>query len=113
MQSDSSSFSCGSPSTPGSDAESGKLNSFSAKLEEIFGLDLRSLSLFRIGLAGVVLVDLIIRSTDLRIFYTDFGLLPRSALIEKFLDSNFISFHLMNGTAPFQTILFSVYRTQR
>ncbi len=51
------------------------------KLEEVFGLDLRSLALFRIGLALVIITDLIIRFQDITIFYSDAGVLPREALV--------------------------------
>jgi len=50
------------------------------KIEEVFGFDLRSLALFRIGLAAIVIVDLFLRFGDLKVFYSDEGVLPRSAL---------------------------------
>ena len=50
------------------------------KLREVFGLDLRSLALFRMGLALLLLGDLLIRATALEAHYTDFGVLPRAAL---------------------------------
>jgi hypothetical protein len=46
----------------------------------VFGLDLRSLALFRIGLALILLFDLYYRALDLRAFYTDWGLYPRSLM---------------------------------
>lgn len=39
------------------------------KLEELFGFDLRSLAVFRIGLALIIITDLIVRAEDLRIYY--------------------------------------------
>src|ERR1044071_2208388 len=86
----------------------GKRQNFtsSGKWGEILGADLRSLAAFRIGIALVVLVDLLIRSTDLRTFYTDSGVLPRSALLEKFLNPWILSFHLINGTFFIQSLLF-------
>jgi hypothetical protein len=42
---------------------------FYKKLEEMFGLDLRSLALFRIGLAIILLADLAIRAGDLTAHY--------------------------------------------
>ena len=55
--------------------------------EQLFGLDLRSLALFRIGLALLIIIDLIKRSKDLTAHYTDFGILPRAALLEHFSNS--------------------------
>lgn len=49
-----------------------------SKLTERLGADSRSLALFRIGLAAVVLADLAIRSRGLATFYGDGGVLPRS-----------------------------------
>ena len=41
------------------------------KIAEIFGADLRSLAVFRIVLALLVLAVLVTRATDLSAFYTD------------------------------------------
>jgi hypothetical protein len=46
----------------------------------MFGLDWRSLALLRIGLAVVVLCDVFGSSLDLRVFYTNDGVLPLSYL---------------------------------
>lgn len=46
----------------------------------LFGVDLRSLALFRVGLGALVLADLWIRSGDLARHYTDAGWLPLAAL---------------------------------
>lgn len=45
------------------------------------GIDSRSLGLFRIGIAAVVLCDLASRAADLRAHYTDWGILPRWAVV--------------------------------
>ena len=47
-------------------------------LAQLFGVDLRSLALFRVAIAVVVLVDLVVRADDLTALYTDVGVLPRS-----------------------------------
>ncbi len=52
--------------------------SFSRTLRNIFGLDLRSLALFRIGIAGVFLWDLQERAQYLRAHYSGEGILPLS-----------------------------------
>src|SRR6185436_594656 len=47
--------------------------------------DARVLGLFRIGLGCVVLFDLLDRLPDLRVFYTDSGLAPRSQVLESWV----------------------------
>jgi predicted DCC family thiol-disulfide oxidoreductase YuxK len=71
-------------------------------------LDLRCLSLFRIGLGALIVGDLVWRARDLRAFYTDFGVLPRAALLDRFAGPWIISVHSMNGTALVQALLFLV-----
>ncbi len=43
------------------------------KVVEVFGADLRSLAVFRVVLAGLVLADLLGRGADLYAHYTDRG----------------------------------------
>jgi len=75
-------------------------------LSNIFSMDLRSLAVFRIGVALVILVDLVIRASDMRMFYSDYGVLPRIALLEKFSDFSALSLHLLGGTVFSQAVLF-------
>src|SRR5436305_13440043 len=84
------------------------LRSLAAYLEAAYSLDLRSLALFRIALGAVLLGDLIVRSFDLTAFYTDFGVLPRAALLEKFSPADRFSIHLISGQFLFQAFLFLV-----
>ena len=51
-----------------------------AKLQQLFGIDLRTLALLRVGLGVAVLADVVIRSFDLVALYTDQGVLPRELL---------------------------------
>ena len=76
-----------------------------ASFREIFGIDLRTLALFRILLGIYILIDLCFRSRDLVAHYTDAGLLPRGAQME-FLYFSTWSLHLANGAAWFQVLLF-------
>jgi predicted DCC family thiol-disulfide oxidoreductase YuxK len=76
-------------------------------LRRAYSLDLRSLALFRIALASVLLGDLIARATDLTAFYTDWGTLPRAALLDRSPAERF-SIHLLSGQFVFQTILFAI-----
>src|SRR5947199_1983538 len=74
------------------------------KVRELFGLDVRSLAVFRVGLALVLIGDLAIRATDLEAHYTDAGVLPRSALAPSWV----LAPHLLHGSAWFQALLFPV-----
>ena len=77
-----------------------------AKLEEVFGADLRSLAALRIGVALIVLFDLIQRSSDLVAHYTDFGIAPRSFVIDQSSSRWFLSIHFLSGVWEIQAILF-------
>src|SRR5829696_1512074 len=79
-----------------------------AKIFEIFGADLRSLAVFRVVLALLVLADLANRATDLYQHYTDAGVLPRTVLMEEVLSPWASSLNLMNGKPYFQALLFGV-----
>ncbi len=83
-------------------------SSLGLKVEELFGIDLRSLAFFRISISLLVICDLIVRAFDLRTHYTDFGVLPRHILIEKFTNAWFLSVHFLNGTLLFQALLFFI-----
>jgi hypothetical protein len=76
------------------------------RLKEIYGLDVRSLALFRVALAIMLLGDLWMRAQDLRTFYTDFGTLPRAALLGEFAHPWLISIHTMAGTWQVEALLF-------
>ncbi|HEY2918273.1 MAG TPA: HTTM domain-containing protein [Candidatus Binatia bacterium] len=81
---------------------------FMNKLEELFGADLRSLAALRIGVALLILFDLIERSSDLIDHYTDFGAVPRSFAIGQSESRWFISIHLLSGVWEVQAILFLI-----
>ena len=51
-----------------------------ASASSVFRLDVRSLAVFRIGLALTILLDLAIRAQDLGAHYTDAGVVPRALL---------------------------------
>ena len=54
--------------------------------QQLFGIDLRSLAIFRIGIAAIVVIDLICRAADLEAHYTDVGVLPVDAVTEYALE---------------------------
>jgi hypothetical protein len=84
------------------------MSKLKSKFIELFGIDLRSLALFRMGLALVLIGDLLVRLQDLKAHYSDDGVLPRSALIESFLDPGALSIHLMSGLWQVQLLLFII-----
>jgi hypothetical protein len=80
-----------------------------AKVRELLSIDARSLGLLRIGLATLVLVDLIQRAGDLQAHYTDFGVLPSWATPHILSYHPFHwSLHLASGSWQWQAFLFVV-----
>lgn len=74
-------------------------------LRELFGIDVRSLALFRVCVGLVILYDVASRLPDLAAFYTDAGLLPRLSLLNKMANPWALSVHLMSGAAFVQAFL--------
>ena len=79
---------------------------FFSKLSYIYGLDLRALAIFRIGIAILTICDLINRSQSFLKFHTDWGVLPRSVAIDYYNSPWFWSFHFFGGNWFFQGFLF-------
>jgi len=73
-----------------------------------FGIDARSLAAFRIGLGGVVLVGTLLRATNLRAFYSEGGVLPRSVLADLYPAAESLSVHALVGSVEAQAVLFAV-----
>lgn len=72
-------------------------------------MDLRSLAVYRIGIAFFTFGDLLLRISDLKAHYTDWGVLPRSALLaEPFFNPWRFSVHFMSGEVWAQTMLFLI-----
>ena len=78
-----------------------------ASLREVFGVDLRTLALFRVLMGVYLVADIYLRSRDLSAHYTDFGVMPRDVAMSMLSPSSF-SVHLMNGSTAFQACLFLV-----
>lgn len=76
--------------------------------EDHYGLDLRSLALFRIGLGYLLLSDLFWRSLDLRAHYTDIGILTRERLVGGWGQKLFYSLHVFGGDWVSQAALFLI-----
>lgn len=62
----------------------------------------------RVAIAILLISDLFRRSKDLVAHYTDFGVLPRAALIQEDHTRWRISIHLANGSWEFQALLFVI-----
>ncbi len=75
-------------------------------LRRMFGLDWRSLALLRISLALVLLIDLAISSQNLRVFFTDAGVLPRAWVYDDFHPD--FSLHMLGDGVWFQGALFAI-----
>ena len=73
------------------------------KVGKVLAVDLRSLAAFRIGAAGVLLLDLWYRGQEITAYFTDAGVLPRTARIDLFESGDRFGFrhmwslHLMSG----------------
>jgi hypothetical protein len=74
---------------------------------EVFGVDLRTLGLFRVGLAVMILTDLMLRARDLRAHCTDFGVMPRDVLAQARHPAAW-SLHTASGGLWFQVMMFTV-----
>ncbi|UOQ51008.1 HTTM domain-containing protein [Hymenobacter cellulosivorans] len=73
-----------------------------------FTLDLRALALLRAAVAGVVLLDLGIRSTDLEAHYSNQGVLPVAALYDHLWTPYQFSLHAATGLWQLQALLFGL-----
>jgi hypothetical protein len=85
------------------------------KLQKIFRYllsaytpDQRSLALMRITVAIIVVVDLVIRGSDLKAHYTDFGIWP-SNVMKLGWKAGYWSIHALNTSIGWITILFIVH----
>lgn len=72
------------------------------------GVDVRALAAFRVSLGLLVLADLLLRARELRTFYTDAGVLPRSSLAASYPLFAEVSLHAQTGSAAGQAVLFAV-----
>ncbi|MDB5261797.1 MAG: hypothetical protein JWQ14_1078, partial [Adhaeribacter sp.] len=74
--------------------------------KKIFTVDLRALALMRIMVAGIVLIDLTIRASDLEAHYSNMGVLPLHVMFQYAWDSYYFSFHTLSGLWQVQALLF-------
>ncbi len=79
-----------------------------SKLEEVYSLDLRSLGVFRIFLGAIFIGDLIVRSFDLKAFYSDYGVMPREVLLDSAHRLFHISINMISGEVWVQAVIFTL-----
>ncbi len=72
----------------------------------MFGLDWRSLALMRMGLALVILLDLAVSARNLRVFYSDDGVLPVQVVRDNYAPD--LTLHLVSGRVSYAALLFGI-----
>jgi hypothetical protein len=60
------------------------------------------------AMGALLLADLAIRATDLNVMYTDAGMFPRGLIRHHYTSRWYWSFHLANGSLPYQAALFGI-----
>lgn len=77
------------------------------RLAELFGIDLRTLALFRFVLGSVLFCNLLLALSELQALWTDSGVMPRDWLVE--VEPLWrLSLHLANGESWFIGLLLTV-----
>jgi hypothetical protein len=77
-------------------------------LRKLFGIDPRSLAVFRVAISAVLLADLAIRAADLRVMYTDDGMFSRAEICRHYTSIWNWSFHFASGSWAYQATLFGL-----
>lgn len=78
-------------------------------IQKTFGLDYRSLALYRMLMGLIVMSDVIYRLPDLTNFYTDIGLVPRATFMSEMTMPWSFSFHFANGSFGFAAAMFALH----
>ncbi len=82
------------------------ISRFYLRLKQCYGLDIRALSLMRIAIALVLLIDLAIRATSLTAHYTKTGVVPFNPIELSFWKSGYFSLFQFNDSYGFALMLF-------
>ena len=82
-------------------------SSWTSRLTELFGIDPRTLALFRVATALVLLYDLVGRVVDVRAFYSNDGIVS-IAQQQEVCSPWLWSLNFLNGSVGFQTAIFVV-----
>jgi hypothetical protein len=75
-------------------------------VRNMFGMDYRSLGLMRIGMGALLVWVAYINAAEMRIFYTDEGVLPRTVYFNSAVDPPGFSLYFANGGMPYVATLF-------
>lgn len=78
------------------------------RLKKSYTLDVRALSIMRIGIGLILLTDLFIRSLSIKAFFTDEGVLPISTLKDYNWSPTYFSYHALSGDLWWQVVLFII-----
>jgi len=78
------------------------------RIKNTFSLDVRSLALMRICISLVLIADIFIRWTDLSVFYSDEGIMPRDLLFNMLWPYGKFSLHVLSGSVIWECFLFFV-----
>ncbi|MBD1398628.1 HTTM domain-containing protein [Pontibacter sp. JH31] len=84
------------------------MNQLQRYLRRVFTVDLRALSIMRIWVGGIILIDLAIRATDLEAHYSNMGVLPLHVLHQFGWNPYHFSFHTLSGLWQVQAVLFLI-----
>ena len=79
---------------------------FYVRFKNLFGLDIRALSLMRIAIALVLLTDLCIRASSLAAHYTELGAVPFNAIELSFWKPGYFSLFQFGDTYVFALFVF-------
>ena len=77
-------------------------------LDRMFGIDVRALAVFRMGVAVILLYDLVSRAMDFEAHYTDFGVLPYADMLANHHDRWTWTIHALGGGMWWPAALFAV-----
>jgi hypothetical protein len=86
-----------------------KVKKILVRLSQRYAIDLRALSLLRIGIALVVIADLCIRISDLTAHYTDAGMWPSELVYTFGWKPGFWCLHALSGTYAWALTLFAIH----
>lgn len=81
---------------------------FLENIKRSFGLDYRSLSLYRVLLGLIIVIDVLYRMPDITAFYSDVGILPRQTFLSEFALPWSFSLHLASGSTEVLFIFFLI-----
>jgi hypothetical protein len=81
---------------------------FYIRLKHLYGLDVRALSLMRIALSLILLVDLCIRANSLTAFYTETGVVPFNPIERSFWNPGYFSLFEFADTYAFALTMFII-----